>query len=319
MTRRPRLLLHIGTHKTGTTSIQQALHQQRDALRAHGVLLADTARPPWPELPKHTSVFHAAWTGDAAVREAEREALWQEFSASGAHTLLLSEEGLSEPDPRPAAFFEPWRERFDIQVVCLLRRHDRFVESLYNQFTREAVRREARSPLTFARSAAVRARLDYSAMLRRWQEGLGAGLVVRDFDALQRGGGLLRGFAEAAGLPPEVPLPERHSNGSPDMRLSLVLRRLHAAGLPHQQGALVEAAGALIKEGRFAPWREVLGADERRRLLQACAEDARALEREHGVVFDTGLPEGEPGQARDEVEPAFLIECLAWLSRRAPR
>ena len=33
-------VIHIGTHKTGTTSFQKVLHESRDQLRSHGILLA---------------------------------------------------------------------------------------------------------------------------------------------------------------------------------------------------------------------------------------------------------------------------------------
>ena len=73
MTRaRPRLLLHIGTHKTGTSALQESLSSHRALLLQRGIHYPDTSRPPWPELPKHCSVFHAAVSDDPALREAER-------------------------------------------------------------------------------------------------------------------------------------------------------------------------------------------------------------------------------------------------------
>lgn len=41
-----RCILHIGTEKTGTSSIQSFLHQNRDALRSHGVLFAESVGAP---------------------------------------------------------------------------------------------------------------------------------------------------------------------------------------------------------------------------------------------------------------------------------
>ena len=91
---RPRLILHIGTHKTGTSALQAALEAARPALLERGVLYPSTQRPPWPELPKHCSVFHAAISNDAALQARERDDLLAEFDASGAQALLISEEGL---------------------------------------------------------------------------------------------------------------------------------------------------------------------------------------------------------------------------------
>lgn len=314
-TGRPQLLLHIGMHKTGTTALQRSLEAARPHLLAEqGVLYADTSRPPWPELPKHTSVFHAAWTGDAAQQDHERDLLLAEFERSGAHTLLLSEEGLSEPHEELTSFFRPWRGQFQIRVVCLLRRQDLFAESLYNQFTREQARHEARSPLAFVRSQGLRQRLDYAALLDRWQEALDADVQARDFDdARLRTDGLMDLFGEAAGLAMGA-LPAGSANRSPDMRLCLALRRVHQMRLPHHLPSLLAAAAELEREGRFPPLRHLIGRDERLRLLETCAATNERLARHHGVHFSSALPEQEPAAATEDVEPSYLLELLARVS-----
>ena len=307
---RPRLVLHIGTHKTGTTAIQKTLQAHRDACLAQGVLYADTARAPWPELPKHTSVFQAAAHGDDAAQHRERDALAREFDASGAHTLVLSEEGLSEPLPHLARFFGPWAERFTIRVVCLLRRQDLFVESLYSQFVREAARREARPLRLFVRARSVQARLDYAQWLQPWGDLPGAELVVRDFDAVVRGPGLVAGFLDAAGLR-LAPLPEAAANRSPDMRVALALQRLNLARRDVNLPGLLRAAQQLGAEGRFAPLRHLLGRDERLRLLQTWAPANERLAERHGVHFEPALPVGEAAAPVEDIEPAYLLEWLA--------
>lgn len=313
---RPRLLLHIGAHKTGTTAIQKALHEGRSALAARGLLYADTRRPPWPELPKHTSVFHAAALGDEDEQARERALLWDEFERSGAHTLVLSEEGLSEALPRLPGFFAPWRERFDITVLCFVRRQDLFVESLYSQFVREPARRETRSLLAFSRAPAVRERMDFAAVLAPWQAQLEARLVVRDFDAARQGAGLVASFVEAAGWR-DLSLPETLANPSPDMRLVLALRRLNVARQDLALPVLMRASARLLREQRFAPLRHLLGADERRRLLEAMAPANERLARDHGIRFASALPAGEPAAALEDVEPAYLLELLAQVSLAA--
>lgn len=306
---RPRLILHIGTHKTGTTAIQRALASQRAACLAQGVIYPPTDREPWPELPKHCSIFSAAARGDAAHAEAERQWLLSVFRASGAHTLLLSEEGLSEPQPRLAEFFAPLAAEFDIVVVCMLRRPDLFTESLYNQFVREAARREGRSILMFSRARGLRERLRYADILRRWQA-LPARVVALDFDATVKTQPLLPAFTAAAGIGPLAPVDDR-ANASADVRLIQLLARMNRQRLAYDLPRLMQAAAALEAEGRFARGKHMLGRRERMQLLDETAPEMERLARDFGVAFSTELPAGEGMPAMEDIDVAYALELLA--------
>lgn len=313
---RPRLVLHIGTHKTGTSALQGALDGARDTLLAHGLLYPDTRRPPWPELPKHCSVYQAAASGDAVLQARERDALLSEFDASGAHTLLISEEGLSEPDERIPAFFAPLTDRFELEVVCLLRRQDLFVESLFNQFVREGARRESRPILTFARGRSTRDRLDYHALLSRWAA-LGAHVQALDFDGPGvRGPGLMAAFEHALKLP-ALGLPDRRANPSPDMRLALLLNRLNRQRIGYDLAPLLQAARVMAQVGP-PPLRHLLGSDERRRLLAEFETSNQRLAADFGVHFSADLPANEPAPAVEDLDVAYLLQLMAGLTLARP-
>lgn len=308
---RSRLILHIGTHKTGTSALQSALDGARPRLLERGLLYPDTRRPPWPELPKHCSVYHAAASSDAALQARERDALLTEFDACGAHTLLISEEGLSEPDEKIPAFFAPLAERFDIEVICLLRRQDLFVEALFNQFVRETARREPRPLLTFARSRAMRIRLDYHALLSRWAA-IGARVHALDFDGpAVRGPGLMAAFEATIGGEP-LHLPEGRANASPDMRLALLLNRLNRQRAHYELAPLLQASRALV-QGGLPPLRHLLGSHERRRLLADLAVGNEHLAADFGVQFGSDLPQEAPAAVED-IDIAFTLQLLAGLS-----
>ncbi len=310
---RPRLVLHIGTHKTGTSALQSALDGARNALLGHDLLYPDTRRPPWPDLPKHCSVYQAAVSGDAALQARERDALLSEFDASGAHTLLISEEGLSEPDERIPSFFAPLAERFEIEVICLLRRQDLFVEALFNQFVREGARRESRPILTFARGRTTRARLDYHALLSRWTA-IGAQVRALDFDGPSvRGPGLMAAFEATLELP-ALGLSDRRANPSPDMRLALLLNRLNRQRVPYELAPLLHASRGLAHAG-LKPLRHLLGGDERRRLLAEFQVSNERLAVNFGVRFSNELPPDEPAAAVEDLDLGFTLQLLAGLSQ----
>ena len=311
---RPRLILHLGTHKTGTSALQAALDGARDhLLHDHGLLYADTRRPPWPDLPKHCSVYQAAAHGDAAAQARERELLVSEFENSRATALLLSEEGLSEPDDKVLRFFEPLAQRFDIEVLCFLRRQDLFVEALFNQFVRESARRESRPILTFARAPATRARLDYHALLSRWA-GLGARVQALDFDGpAVRGPGLMAAFESALGLS-AIGLPDQRANPSPDMRLALLLNRMNRLRVPYELTPLLHATRSLTQSGLPA-MRHLLGGDERRRLLAEFDASNERLAADFGVRFNADLPANEPACAVEDLDAGFTLQLLGGLSQ----
>lgn len=311
---RPRLVLHVGTHKTGTSALQAALDGARDQLlHEHGLLYADTRRPPWPDLPKHCSVYQAAAHGDAAAQARERELLLAEFELSRATTLLLSEEGLSEPDDKVLRFFEPLSQRFEIQVLCFVRRQDLFVEALFNQFVRESARRESRPILTFARAPATRARLDYHALLSRWAA-TGARVTALDFDGpAVRGPGLMAAFESALGLS-AIGLPDQRANPSPDMRLALLLNRMNRLRVPYELTPLLQATRSLA-QGGLPALRHLLGGDERRRLLAEFEASNERLAADFGVRFSAELPANEPACAVEDLDAGFTLQLLGGLSQ----
>ena len=60
-----RILLHIGTHKTGTSALQRVFQSERATLAASGICYPSTNREPFAHLPKHSSLH-------AATREPEK-------------------------------------------------------------------------------------------------------------------------------------------------------------------------------------------------------------------------------------------------------
>lgn len=108
-----RILLHVGSNKTGSTAIQETCHAFRDTLLAEGVLYPDLGRPHHSDLilavlddEEYRGNFNRN-TEDGRRRGTERsEALWDELRAQVAArkpaTLLLSSEFMF--GMRPASF-----------------------------------------------------------------------------------------------------------------------------------------------------------------------------------------------------------------------
>ena len=300
----PRLILHVGTHKTGTTTLQALMAAHRPALAAAGVCYPDTTRSSVPHLPKHSSLFEALTAGPEAFAR-EYGLITEEFARSGAHTLVLSEEGLSGPRCFEFGAMARFAEAFDVTVVCYLRRQDRLVEALWNQYCREG--HEKRQIAHYIGRARVLLRLDYLRMLAFW-ETVGAVRAV-SYDRAVRSAGLVPSFVDVTGLP----LPagaDRRENVSPSMSCAAVLAELNRQGIAADWRAIERALGPAAR-------RTALGAGLRRDLLARFAEVNAELAARFGVTFDDAMPE-EPETPLAAPDAALLRRLLAPEAAEAP-
>jgi hypothetical protein len=149
---KPRLILHAGTHKTGTSTIQRALAENRLALSQQGIRYPDCR--PWfkggSELAHHRFA-HAFARMDGSAIAAAREFV-DDLRCQAAPLTILSAEAiyghLIEPMPGGEAWAGEayWQRRydylravagaldgFDTEVLLFLRRPDSFAESLYRE------------------------------------------------------------------------------------------------------------------------------------------------------------------------------------------
>ncbi|MBT9386510.1 hypothetical protein KM176_21805 [Pseudooceanicola sp. CBS1P-1] len=275
---RPRLILHIGTHKTGTSAIQGWLAGHGAALAGVGAHYGATHRPPHPGLAKHTSLF-AALTGKGNAPAQEFAAIRADFAASGQPTLILSEEGLSAPRYRLFREIAPLLEGFDVRVVLMLRRQDLFVESLWNQVSKEGVNRLDLGD--FARRDWNRRRLDYAAIAAFW-EGFGQ-LVPCAYDPGVPGGSVGQ-FLRAADLGLEATGAGLWANPSPSMNCAALFVRLNRARLQ----PLIPVARQLFRTDRR---RHGLGRNLRAEILRDAAPGNALLARRYGLHFPDVLPD----------------------------
>ena len=246
---RSRLVIHIGMHKTGSSSIQHYLSRNRRLLRFFGVLYPDSFGADGRRQPKHAALFdaisheadhgrpHPAYGPSAAMVEA----LARRIETSGARVAVLSAEGFSGPKPDFARALAPLAARFDATVIVFLRRPDLWAESFHRQMVMSRQVREARPLRVFLASPEMQAHLDWPRILGWWREAFGAGAVrIRAFTSGVRGPGPVRAFIAAASLPrPCLLLPhlDAHRNKAPDGARLLAALRENAFAAGAQEAA----------------------------------------------------------------------------------
>jgi hypothetical protein len=152
-----KLTVHIGHYKTGSTAIQTHFDANREAYLANGLLYPLSGRPistkgnhsglAYQELNKAPKGYSAMWyvKSDAFRRykrgqdlPARQQILREVERNQPDHVVLSSEEFIRFGGPQgvPVTTTRRLLQEFGadhIQVVCYLRRPDRYLESWYNQ------------------------------------------------------------------------------------------------------------------------------------------------------------------------------------------
>jgi hypothetical protein len=210
-----KLILHAGTHKTGTTSIQKALADNRAGLRKQGLIYPD-GRVPFGYDNRAHHLFAHALTGRDPMGRRKAEAFIgaARAMASSGDTILIS----SEPVCRHVAAHEPsieppdyWTLRrrylasladvlggFDVTVLLYFRERASFAESLFLELAAKGNSRRTFQEFL----AAHEHRFDYERQLDLFREIFGT-VQVESYEAAQAAG-LVKSFFQAIGfaMPP---------------------------------------------------------------------------------------------------------------------
>jgi hypothetical protein len=217
-----RLILHIGTHKTASTTLQNTLAANRALLADQGVVYPRIGRATghhtlatrWIDLPP---VYHepepaaAHWQGLAA------------HARDGA-TVILSSEEFSRWKPQAVDFAEVRRFAAPFArttVVCFLRNQLGFIQSLYLQMAKRPPPKSFESLVdgALAGNHAAGMFLDYGQLHAHVARGFPeAEILFLSYEAACRHpGGLVRCFLERVGLGAvRIEPPRRDANVSPD-------------------------------------------------------------------------------------------------------
>jgi hypothetical protein len=239
---RRKLYLHVGVHRTGTTSIQRFLQTNAGALAGQGVLVPDGVG-------RHNALVGeicsqvlrpaqaAAWLNDQARAAEVRTG--RQISA-----LVLSDEDIcSRTD---AARLAPLRDHFDVTVIHVLRRQDLWLESWY----RQNVKWQWNPELAHLGFDAFLARrrgffwIDYAAAVTRFERMFGddSGRVLV-FDPEQMPEGPVLAFARSIGLTDLTGLAtHQHANRSLSALTTEFMRQLPLDEFPDRTRRKIETA-----------------------------------------------------------------------------
>ena len=189
------IVVHIGTHRTGSTALQHFLSLNHGQLLDEGIQYLAAGRGGTnPE--NHHSLAFALDNGQPAPVAALR----QELDAVGERTAVISSEMLVEFDSAPvlAQVLEGHR----VRIVVFVRRQDLRLESGYRQMVKSSVTRLAHTMWDHDSLRHYHWRHDYYLLLTPFAEHFGSdAITVIPYDEPRDPTFVYRAFLEALSVP----------------------------------------------------------------------------------------------------------------------
>lgn len=198
-----KVIIHIGSTKSGSTFLQHWLDRNRPGLFAQGIyypevgLFRQKGRP--HKTSGHARFIAAAMQGDFRLLDHINAVIAN--SDGHIHTVLLSSETyfLNRNAPQLCDYFSD----FDVRMVVYLRPQDSWANSQYCEFVAGGANaRVSDSVEEWLADATTRRYLSYNTMLMRWERYIGVGnITVRPFiPSAFTGGSLQSDFANIIGI-----------------------------------------------------------------------------------------------------------------------
>ena len=194
-----RLYLHIGTHKTGTTSIQFFCYDNREKLEKLGYLYPKTGCK-WKG---HHELAWAAGVNNPNKRNDISDAeLWemlaQEIILSTAENIIISSEDFEWVwNTKQLKYY---LSEFDVKIIIYLRRQDNYIQSFYSTHIKDYRPRISKEIEEYAHTLKLNT-LNYYDYLKNWEKSFGSeNIIVRVFEKQQLPNGLLADFLNTVGI-----------------------------------------------------------------------------------------------------------------------
>ena len=332
------LYLHIGTQKTGTSSLQAFCEGNRAALNALGF--------EYPQMPFKYPLIGRARNGHFLIGavwnkqgghepEQERELRQQGYATVAAafasfDNVILSEERLWDyvATDRPTLWSElrshvrEWG--CELKVIVYLRRQDQLAASWYNQMVKQGTPRTGERPWQRWVQAPPEIQLDFHANLQRVAAQVGGqNIIVRVYErtALERSGGIYADFLGCLGLQltDAFTAPEREANSaSLTPNILEVKRALNVSPHFRRVGGHTfrQAAEQCSAQPTGAPRWSLFSQEEAIAFLQQFEEGNTLVAREYlhreGPLF---AEEVEPAQKWQVDNPWMLEDTVRYFQR----
>lgn len=242
------LFLHIGMHKTASSSIQRVLSDNSTQLRQAGIHYPDSGRPKTDPYAQHL-LAQSICKQQGAIWADEWDSVIREIAALSAPRVVLSTEGFTLCDRQQIAEIQQKLTPFRVTVVVYVRNSVALMLSRYKQQIKAGKTRETAAVFFEDRCEYC----DYSTLAINWSAAFGADCVrIRLYDKLRSTPGIVDDFLSLVGGPSVVDLVTtsgKSTNVSPTDAATLALLALNQANVKWARLRRHIVRGTLV--GRF--------------------------------------------------------------------
>lgn len=335
---KPRLVIHIGSTKTGSTFIQHFLEQNRAALLRAGVYVPEVGLF-WQKERPHKQAGHAhfvpqAVKGETALKEHVEAVLV--LAEGRIHTVILSSEAYFL-NPKAIELARQFAE-YEVEMVTYLRRQDDWANSQYAEFVAGGAVGRVSQPIDeWLKTDETRSRLDYLGRIKLWETVIDKSRIhIGIYDRKQlKDGDIVSDFLTLVGLDEFADLPRPQAgqeNGFPFGTAHVkLISRLNKEPWSDRTKYFnfIEEAGQKITEirgrrGEAKPTLSLLSREQRLAILDSVAATNATLAREYlgradGILFESkefSVPQGEDSIRTSEFD-AIMESYEKWRPRVA--
>ncbi|MCI8307295.1 MAG: hypothetical protein HFH14_04525 [Lachnospiraceae bacterium] len=235
-----KLYLHIGTPKTGTSTLQHFFSNNREVLENKGIYY-----PLWPEYDslldggKESTFGNFGWIERVAMDDEHKKEIIEDIFEKYDNVLLSTECIWIETKDKSA--FLRWLKDIcdiDIRVIVYLRRQDDYLEAQYREYVRVLQFTDSIHEVFDCNSASlgeVKETLNYLSILNDMADVIGKNnIIIRPYEKGQfRNNSIIDDFLYLLGLTPDkaYKMPEKNYNPSMSNDALELKRRMNKSGI----------------------------------------------------------------------------------------
>ncbi|MDJ0766391.1 MAG: glycosyltransferase [Myxococcota bacterium] len=324
---RPRIVIHVGATKTGSTYIQHFLDKNRPSLLRRGVWYPEVGLF-WQQDRPHKQAGHSLFTPEANQGKKKLRNYIEaglRLAKGQIHTIILSSEAyfLNRNSLKIADHFSG----YPIEMIAYFRRQDDWANSQYAEFVAGGAMGRVHKPISdWLKEDQTRERLDYFSYLEVWANKIGReNIHARKYDrAAFVGGDIIVDFLTEIGLSDLIDLPRptvRQANDFPFGTAHVkAIRYFNAMPWKDKPTYLrfindvtVSIEEILKRRGERPGKVNLLSAQERLDIMESMAESNRLVAEIYfglrdGVLFNGNIREASPESTNlsaEEIEVLF--------------
>jgi len=277
-----RYIIHIGTNKTGTSTLQHYLGTYREELLKRGIW--------YPNIGQHRYAHHdfalAIKKDEFAEHDVDPEILHK--APSGVDTIILSSEAFHTV--QSVEKIARWIPLDQATIVLYLREHVSYLASWYQQSAQQRT-----ITCSFPEFAEMYGKT-FTELIDRWRPFCGDRIKLRPYDrALLRDHDIVSDFFDTAfASPPPVKREFKDKNPSISGNLLFLKLVLNHMLTPEENESVVEELSALANLDERFGGKLPVSEREARRITRTFADDRKRLKKEFGIAF-TPPRDGQAG------------------------